>query len=71
MHLLVEGVLTGDAQRRIIEAAQSNPLFVEQMLAMLVYDVALVQDEFWHWSVASALRTIVIPPSINALLTAR
>ena len=45
MHLLGEGVLTGDAQRRIIEAAQGNPLFVEQMLAMLVDDGALVQDE--------------------------
>ena len=70
-NLLGDSALTGDVQRRIVEAAQGNPFFVEQMVAMLIDDGVLVQDELGHWSAVSAVRAIVVPPSITALLTAR
>lgn len=70
-NLLGDSALVGDVQRRIVDAAQGNPLFVEQMLAMLIDDAVLVQDERGHWSISQAVSAIVVPPGINALLTAR
>jgi predicted ATPase len=56
---------------RIIEAAEGNPLFVEQMLSMLMDDGALRRDEDGRWIVMSDVGAITIPPTISALLTAR
>ena len=57
-------LLRGDAEvspamlARITRAAEGNPLFVEQMLAMMIEDGTPVTD-------------LAIPPSIHALLAAR
>jgi tetratricopeptide (TPR) repeat protein len=56
---------------RIIGAAEGNPLFVEQMLSMMIDDGALVQDDGRRWVLVSDVGTITIPPTISALLTAR
>ncbi len=56
---------------RIIEAAEGNPLFVEQMLSMLIDDGVLSRDESGGWTLTSDIGAITIPPSISALLTAR
>jgi predicted ATPase/class 3 adenylate cyclase len=56
---------------RIIEAAEGNPLFVEQMLSMLIDDGILSRDEDGGWVVTSDVGSITVPPSISALLTAR
>jgi class 3 adenylate cyclase/tetratricopeptide (TPR) repeat protein len=53
-----ETQLTGDLFTRITEAAEGNPLFVEQMLAMLTEN-------------GSASHDLAIPPTIHALLAAR
>ena len=56
---------------RIIAAAEGNPLFVEQMLSMLIDDGALARNEDGRWAVMLDVGEISIPPSISALLTAR
>ncbi len=54
---------------RIETAAEGNPLFVEELVRMLVDDGALVLDD-GRWT-ASGIGELAIPPSINALLAAR
>src|SRR5215211_4217830 len=57
------------AARPITRAAQGNPLFLEELLAALVEEGRLRrQDGAW---VAADLQDLRIPPSIQALLTAR
>jgi class 3 adenylate cyclase len=57
------------AARPITRAAQGNPLFLEELLATLVEEGRLRrQDGAW---VAADLQDLRIPPSIQALLTAR
>ncbi len=51
-----EAELSADVLARITEAAEGNPLFVEQMLAMMTNDEASADE---------------MPPSIHALLAAR
>jgi len=55
---------------RILAAAEGNPLFVEELLAMLVDDGALVEVD-GSWVAAADLETLAIPLSIRALLAAR
>jgi class 3 adenylate cyclase/tetratricopeptide (TPR) repeat protein len=55
--------------KRIVTAAEGNPLYVEQMLSMLI-DSGTVSEE----GSAAALKAdadIVVPPTIHALLEAR
>jgi len=59
---LIEGLLrekdvAEQVRRRIVETAEGNPLFVEQMLAMLANDPDATED--------------VVPPTIQTLLAAR
>ncbi|HJU00192.1 MAG TPA: adenylate/guanylate cyclase domain-containing protein, partial [Actinomycetes bacterium] len=57
------------AARPITRAAQGNPLFLEELLAALVEEGRLQRrDGGW---VAADLQDLRIPPSIQALLTAR
>jgi predicted ATPase/class 3 adenylate cyclase len=56
---------------KIVEAAEGNPLFVEQMLSMLIDDGTLHHDDAGLWIVTSDLGAMTLPPSISALLTAR
>jgi predicted ATPase/class 3 adenylate cyclase len=74
--LVVENLLgTGDfdpaVRAKIVGSAEGNPLFVEQMLSMLIDDGMLHRDEQGHWVVTSDLGAVIVPPSISALLTAR
>jgi predicted ATPase/class 3 adenylate cyclase len=57
-------------KERIAQAAEGNPLFVEEMLAMLVDEGALQRDN-GHWVSTRDLSTVAIPPTIQALLDAR
>ncbi len=59
------------ARQRIIAAAGGNPLFVEQVLSMLVDDGTLHQGTDGQWILASGVDSLTIPPSISALITAR
>ncbi|MBM2821974.1 MAG: hypothetical protein HW413_720 [Thermoleophilia bacterium] len=55
---------------RIVEAAQGNPLFIEQLLSMLV-DEGLIRFESGSWHAASDMEDVSVPPTIQALLAAR
>ncbi|MFL5968874.1 MAG: ATP-binding protein [Gaiellaceae bacterium] len=70
----VEGLLgeaSGEAVRaRIIDAAEGNPLYAEQMFSMLV-DEGILRDTDAGWVVDDDLEQLAIPPTIEALLTSR
>ena len=57
-------------RERIVEAADGNPLFVEQLLSMMI-DEGVVRRTDAGWVAADAVAEIAIPPTINALLAAR
>lgn len=55
---------------RIVAAAEGNPLYVEQMLSMLI-DSDAVKAQDGHWVIARPQAEIAVPPTIHALLEAR
>jgi class 3 adenylate cyclase/tetratricopeptide (TPR) repeat protein len=67
-NLLGEDV-SADIGERIVGAAEGNPLFVEEMLRMLIDDGLLRRQE-GRWAIVDGL-AVTIPPSIEALLSAR
>jgi class 3 adenylate cyclase/tetratricopeptide (TPR) repeat protein len=72
---LLEGQAGGAAlpdglRRRILDAAEGNPLFIEEMVAMLREGGGLVQDGE-AWRAADGVRDVEVPTSIRALLSAR
>jgi len=60
----------GRLEARIAEAAEGNPLFVEEMLSMLIDD-GLLAPEDGRWTVVGDLAAVRVPPTIHALLAAR
>ena len=64
------GRLTSDIGQRIRSAAQGNPLFVEEMLSMMV-DGGVIVREGEDWTATTDLAAIQAPPAISALLAAR
>jgi class 3 adenylate cyclase/tetratricopeptide (TPR) repeat protein len=69
-NLLGDGTLDPSASRRILGAAEGNPLFVEETIAMLVDDGAIRRDED-RWTAVGELADLTVPPTIQALLAAR
>ena len=68
--LLGEAQLADDVSQRITQAAQGNPLFVEELLRMLVDD-GLLEKQDGSWRAVGDLSQISMPPTIHALLGAR
>ncbi len=72
--LLVANLLGEDVARdlgaKVVAAAEGNPLFVEEMLRMLIDDGLLTKRND-RWEADVELGGAVIPPSIDALLSAR
>jgi class 3 adenylate cyclase/tetratricopeptide (TPR) repeat protein len=68
--LLGEVALAAGPRHRIIEAAQGNPLFVEQMVSMMIDD-GLIRRAGGGWVASMDLGALAVPPSISALLAAR
>ena len=68
-HVLEDAPLAPDARRRIVEAAEGNPLFVEQLVSMMIEEELLQQVE-GVWDV-DELPVGWVPPTIHALLSAR
>jgi class 3 adenylate cyclase len=67
--LLGAGQVDEAVRERITEAAGGNPLFLEELLAMLIEDGQL-QEQDGRWMAADRL-TVTVPPTIQALLAAR
>ena len=68
-HLAGEATLPADATDRITRTAEGNPLFLEELLAMLIEEGRLQRDGR-RW-VANDLAAAATPPTIQALLAAR
>jgi class 3 adenylate cyclase/tetratricopeptide (TPR) repeat protein len=69
-NLLSRATLPHGVATRIAEVTEGNPLFAEELLAMLI-DEGLLHREDGHWAVADDLADLPVPPSIHALLAAR
>ena len=67
--LVGQAELAEEVATKIADAAEGNPLFVEEMFSMLIEDGLLVhQHGRWRSEGLSAVR---VPPTIQALLAAR
>jgi class 3 adenylate cyclase/tetratricopeptide (TPR) repeat protein len=69
-HLLGSAGLDENVRARIVEAAEGNPLFVEQLLSMLI-DEGLIQFEDGCWRATGEVEHVAVPPTIQALLASR
>jgi class 3 adenylate cyclase/tetratricopeptide (TPR) repeat protein len=69
-NLLGEADLAAEARARILGAAEGNPLFVEEMLEMLIDDGVLERRDA-SWIAVGDLASVTVPPTIHALLAAR
>ena len=69
-NLLGAAGLPGDVLARIVAAAEGNPLFVEQMLSMLI-DGGVLRQSGEGWVRGDGDSEIAVPPTIHALLEAR
>ncbi len=71
---LIDNLLESDAgaglKERIARAAEGNPLFVEEMLSMLI-DEGTLRRENGGWVPVGDVASIDVPPTIQALLAAR
>ncbi len=69
-NLLGETELAEEARARILEAAEGNPLFIEEMLEMLIDD-GLLERRNGSWVATRDLTDLDVPPTIHVLLAAR
>ena len=69
-NLLGHANLEAPDRARIAEAAEGNPLFVEEMIGMLIDD-GVLQRQNGHWTPTTDLSKVAVPPTIQALLAAR
>jgi class 3 adenylate cyclase len=70
IQLVGDDRIMAEPLRRVLEAAEGNPLFLEQMAAHLVDERLIVRTaDGWTWSAAGGAP--VIPASLQALLSAR
>jgi class 3 adenylate cyclase/tetratricopeptide (TPR) repeat protein len=67
---LGEAALPASVEKRVVDAAEGNPLFLEEVLAMLM-DSGLVERSGERWVFRGDLNSIRVPASIEALLAAR
>ena len=69
-NLLLGAEIDAEVRGRIIAVSEGNPLFVEEILRMLV-DEGLLRRDGGRWSPVRDLSSFTIPPTIHALLDAR
>jgi class 3 adenylate cyclase/tetratricopeptide (TPR) repeat protein len=69
-NLLGSSSVSEEFRRRIVESAEGNPLFVEELLGMLI-DEEKLKHEGDRWLVMGELDNIAPPPSVQSLLAAR
>jgi class 3 adenylate cyclase len=69
-NVLGEASLPEPLERRILGLADGNPLFVEQMLSMLIDD-GLLHQQAGRWIFSGAAEAVMIPGNVSSLLGAR
>jgi predicted ATPase/class 3 adenylate cyclase len=69
-NFLGEAGLPGPLERRILGLAKGNPLFVEQVLSMLIDD-GLLREQAGRWVFSGAAEDVSIPETVLSLLGAR
>jgi class 3 adenylate cyclase/tetratricopeptide (TPR) repeat protein len=69
-NLLGEASLPMQLERRILSLAEGNPLFVEQMLSMLIDD-GLLREQAGRWVFSGSAEAVSIPGNVSSLLGAR
>jgi class 3 adenylate cyclase/tetratricopeptide (TPR) repeat protein len=69
-NLLGRAELAPPVRERVAQAAEGNPLFVEEMLAMLIDD-GLLERSNGSWVATGDVTSVAVPPTIQALLAAR
>ena len=69
-NLLGRAELDPAVRARVVEAAEGNPLFVEEMLGMLIDD-GLLERQNGNWVTTGDVTAMAVPPTIQALLSAR
>jgi tetratricopeptide (TPR) repeat protein len=69
-NLLGANDLPATARERILAAADGNPLFVEEMVGMLIDD-GLLRFDGQMWRATEDLADLTVPPTIQLLLAAR
>jgi class 3 adenylate cyclase/tetratricopeptide (TPR) repeat protein len=69
-NLLGDADIPPQARERILAAAEGNPLFVEEMVGMLIDD-GLLRYEDGAWRAIDDLAALTVPPTIQLLLAAR
>jgi tetratricopeptide (TPR) repeat protein len=67
---LGEGGLPDRVRQRLVQAADGNPLYVEQLISMLVDEGHLRRDN-GRWEATDKLEQLAIPGTIQGLLAAR
>src|SRR5215472_2216360 len=69
-NLLGEASLPGPLGQRILRLAGGNPLFIEQMLSMLIDD-ELLREQAGRWVFSGAAENVTVPGTVSSLLGAR
>lgn len=69
-NLLGGGDVAPEARTRILDASAGNPLFVEEMVSMLI-DQGLLARTNGRWVATRDLSQMTVPPTIQALLATR
>ncbi|TMK18696.1 MAG: zinc-ribbon domain-containing protein, partial [Actinobacteria bacterium] len=69
-NLIHDDRIARTVQQRVGETAEGNPLFVEELVAMLI-DTGVLRQVNGDWQAAADLDAISVPPSISALVAAR
>jgi len=69
-NLLGEASLPGPLGQRILRLAGGNPLFIEQMLSMLIDDELLL-EQAGRWVFSGAVEVVSVPGTVSSLLGAR
>src|SRR5215211_250164 len=70
-NLLESAHVPDDVASLIMGSAEGNPLFVEELLRMLLEEGNLRREEEGGWTLGADLGPLRVPPTINALLAAR
>jgi len=69
-NLLGEASLPDPLGRRVLRLAGGNPLFIEQMLSMLIDD-ELLHEQAGRWVFSGAAENVTVPGTVSSLLGAR